>query len=192
LQARRKNPAGAKKPQMSTIDKKNAFLAAYRVCATVKGAARAARIGRQTHYDWLREDADYHVKFRAAVIEAVGALEDEAVERATIGVFEPNVFQGRFVYPQEEYVVREAHGREPEVRAWRDKPGAAPLGIWRKSDFLLAFLLRGAMPEKYKPGRHLEIPAAHTGPISLTEQNLSKLTNDELKSLRILAGKLAA
>ena len=126
---RRKKRASEKNPQTRTVDKRPAFLAAYRVCASVKAAARAARISRQAHYNWLREDADYHVKFREAAIEAAGALEDEAVERAMVGVFEPNVFQGRFVYPQEEYVVKKAHGRNPEVRAWRDKPGAAPLGI---------------------------------------------------------------
>lgn len=195
-----KNRASAKKAQTRTIAKKRAFLAAYRVCASVKQAAKAVPVDRVMHYRWLRSDADYHVEFREAVIEAADALQDEAVERAMVGVFEPNVFQGRFVYPQEEYVVKEAHGREPEVRAWRDKPGARPLGIWRKSDALLMFLLRGMMPEKYKYFTSVELGG---GPMEIVARlqaararvagyNLSKLNDDELTNLRILAEKLSA
>jgi hypothetical protein len=81
-------------------------------------------------------------------------IEDEAVERAMVGIFEPNVYQGRFCYPQEEYVVKPAvigkRGAvlEPEVRAWCDVPGAPPLCVWKKSDMLLSKLLEGLPPGK--------------------------------------------
>ena len=179
-----------RKPQTRTVDKRGAFLAAYRVCASIKRAAGAAGINRHQHYDWLKEDADYHVKFRGAVIEAADALEDEAIERALRGVFEPNVFQGRFVYPQEEYVVKEARGRDPEVRAWRDKAGVAPLGIWKKSDALLMFLLRGFKPEKYKYFTQIEMGGPGGGPIPLYSEALKRLTDDELANLRTISEKL--
>jgi hypothetical protein len=124
----------------------------------------------------MKADADYHVRFRETQLRAAQALEDEAIERASIGVFEPNVFQGRYVYPQEEYVVKEAvlgpRGRviEPEVRSWRDVPGASPLGLWKKSDALLMFLLRGFMPEKYGMWGAFELVGPQRGPIEIVER----------------------
>jgi hypothetical protein len=189
----------ARKAQPRAGDRKRAFLAAYAICASVKAAAVASGVPRSRHYDWLKTDADYHARFRGEAREQANqALEDEATERAITGVYEPNVFQGRFVYPQHEVeitpAVKDRAGRivEPAKTEWRDVPGAAPVGVWKKSDFLLALLIRGAMPEKYRPGIHVEVPSVHAGPISLTEQNLRALTDDELATLKRLAEKLAA
>jgi hypothetical protein len=83
----------------------------------------------------------------------------EAWERSMRGVFEPNVFQGRFVYPQEEVeitpAVRDRRGRvlQPARREWRDVPGSAPLGVWRKSERLLIFILSRLLPERYGPAK---------------------------------------
>ena len=105
--------------------------------------------------------------------EAAQSVEDEISERAMRGVFEPYVFQGRLTYPQEEYIVTPAvigpRGgiREPEVRAWRDVPGAPPLGIWRKSDSLLIHLSRGLMPEKYGVRGAVELTGPGGGPLEL-------------------------
>jgi hypothetical protein len=129
---------------------------------------------RKQHYRWMETSREYSAEFQKLRAIAGEALEDEAVRRAKTGVFEPNVFQGRFVYPQEEYVVKEAvlgpRGaiREPEVRAWRDKPGARPLGIYRKSDSLLALLLRAWLPHKYRPQLELSGPAG--GAIEIVER----------------------
>ncbi len=185
-------PKRKRRPATRTLDKRGAFLAAYRISASIKHAAKVAGIDRRTHYDWLRTDAAYHVRFREAQQEAAGAIEDEAIRRAMEGVYEPNVFQGRFVYPQEEYVAVEAHGREPEVRAWRNKPGARPLGLYRKSDTLMMFLLRGFLPEKYKRFTQIEMGGPGGGPIPLHSDSLQRLTDDELATLRELAEKLAA
>jgi hypothetical protein len=170
-------PAGSGlQPQSRAIARQTAFLTAYEECASIKAAAKAARVSRQRHYKWLQTDPDYRRKFEKAKILAVGALEDEAVERATVGVFEPNVYQGRFCYPQEEYVVKPAvlgkRGAvlEPEVRAWRDVPGAPPLGLWKKSDKLLMFLLRGWMPEKYGFRGAVELSGAGGGAIEVVER----------------------
>lgn len=112
------------------------------------------------------------------------------MRRATRGVYEPNVFQGRFVYPQQEYVAVEAHGKDPAVTAYRDKPGAKPFGIYRKSDALLMFLLRGFLPEKYKRFTQIELGGPGGGPIPLSTEALQQLTDDELTNLRAIAEKL--
>jgi hypothetical protein len=158
-----------------SIDKRGAFLAAYAVCASLRMAGKAAHINLRRHYEWMK-DAAYSARFQEAKTEAAQALEDEAIERATVGVFEPNVFQGRFCYPQEEYVVTPAvigpRGaiREPEVRAWRDKPGARPLGTYRKSDALMMMMLRGAMPGKYRQSAALELSGPGGGPIEIVKR----------------------
>ncbi len=166
-----KQPEPRKRPQTRRIDKKPAFLAAFRQCCNLKEAARRVGIDRGEHYDWLRKFPDYAKAFDASLTEARANLVDVAVERAFVGDFVPNVYQGRFCYPQEEYVIREASPaveavaaldwkeeggpREAvaaveavtELRAMRDVPGAAPLGMYRKSEMLNAILLRAWVPE---------------------------------------------
>ena len=150
------------------------FCAAFAVCASIRDAAKAARITRRQHYNWLKDPA-YAARFADIKAEACQSLEDEAVERATRGVFEPNVFQGKFVYPQEEVVTAAVVGPrggivEPERREWRDVPGALPFGIWRKSDTLLIHLSRGLMPEKYGMRGALEVYGPQGGPIEIVER----------------------
>jgi hypothetical protein len=156
--------------------RKQAFLAAYGICASVSGAAEASNINRDTHYDWLEKDTDYQARFKAVRVRASQFLEDQATERAVKGVFEPNVFQGRFVYPQEQFEVepaeRDRKGRIilPAKTEWRDVPNAPPLGMWKKSDYLLGMLLRGAMPEKYGLRGALEVSGPGGGAIEIVQR----------------------
>jgi hypothetical protein len=158
------------------IDKRSAFLAAYAECGSIRDAAKAARIERSAHYRWLKADPDYFARFQEADAHATQSLEDEAMERAMRGVFEPNVFQGRFIYPQEEYeetpAVIGARGGivTPAKMAWRDKPGAQPFGIWRKSDALTALLLRGRMREKYGMHGSLELSGPGGNAIEIVQR----------------------
>ena len=168
-------PKPARSRQTRTIDKRAAFLAAYGIAASIDAACKAAKIDRKQHYRWLKGDADYAARFRDVKTEAADALEDEAVERAMRGVYEPNVFQGRFIYPQEEVVTPAVLGPrggivEPERREWRDVPGAMPFGIWRKSDTLLIHLLRGFMPEKYGYRGQFELSGPAGGPMEIVER----------------------
>ena len=166
-----RKPAPRKRPQTRKIDKKPAFLAAFRASSCITHAAQAVKINRRQHYDWIAEDPQYAKDFDQAVREAARSLLVTAVERSVVGDFVPNVYQGRFCYPQEEYVIREAtpavaavaaldwkeeggpRDAVPaveavtELRALRDVPGAAPLGMYRKSEMLNAILLRAWVPE---------------------------------------------
>jgi hypothetical protein len=82
------------------IGRHTAFLKAFARCGSITRAARAAGVDRGQHYEWLKERAGYADAFAAAVSEAAAGLEDLAVERATKGVYEPNIWQGEFVYPE--------------------------------------------------------------------------------------------
>ena len=98
-----------------------AFLAEYKICATITHAAELATIGRQTHYDWLKKDERYQAAFAEAEVAATDALVKEARRRATQGVKEPVYYKGEVV------------------------------GTIRKySDALLIFLMKGALPEIYR------------------------------------------
>ena len=168
-QPKRPKRAGPKGP----IDRKAAFLAAFVVTASVSAAAEAAEMDRGQHYEWLRSDPDYALRYAEARLQAGDQLEGSASERAMVGVFEPNVFQGRFIYPQEEYVVKEAvldkRGRviEEEERATRDVPGAQPFGVWKRSEMLHALLLRGFLPERYRQAGQFELTGPGGGAIAV-------------------------
>lgn len=98
-----------------------AFLAAYSGCGRISRAAAVAKICRDDHYRWLKEDSHYLALFEEARKKAIGFLEDVAVKRATRGWLEPVFYQGQAT------------------------------GVVRKfSDNLLMFTLKGNCPEKYR------------------------------------------
>jgi hypothetical protein len=140
--------------------KKRAFLAAYSEVANVTRAAQLAGIGRELHYDWKARDPEYAAAFALAVQVAGDALEDEAVRRAQIGVVDA-IFQG---------------GKQVGTRR-------------RYSDTLLAFLLKGAKPEKYNTERH-ELSGPSQGPIHHAHAfDLSALSEEELAALERITSK---
>ncbi len=100
--------------------KKEAFLAAYAKCGNLSRAAKLAGCNRNQHYRWLEEPA-YSEAFDAAHEQACDGLEEEARRRAVKGTLKP-VYQG-----------------------------GERVGVIRQfSDTLLIFLMKGAMPEKYR------------------------------------------
>jgi hypothetical protein len=62
------------------------FLACFAGSCNVLRAARAAKVGRATHYQWLDEDPTYRARFQEAMRIGIRTLEDEAVRRAYEGV----------------------------------------------------------------------------------------------------------
>jgi hypothetical protein len=97
------------------------FLVCFAACASIQQAAKWAKIHRQNHYDWLEESSDYKLAFEKVKPQAYQLLEDEAVRRAREGVTKAVRYKGKIVGYDTEY-----------------------------SDSLLQFLLKGAMPEKYR------------------------------------------
>jgi hypothetical protein len=113
--------------------KADAFLAAYRLTASITKAAAAAKIDRTLHYRWLNSTPGYKTAFEDAHEEAAQTLEDEAIRRATEGTLEPVFYQGL-------------------------KVGA----VRRYADGLLQFLLRGARPDKYSQRINADINVTGT------------------------------
>jgi hypothetical protein len=116
------------KVQMEEVDsyktlqhKKRTFLVAFAETGNISAASRLSGISRQAHYEWMESDPDYPAMFKAADQTAAENLETEARRRAVQGTLKPVFYKGKECGVVQEY-----------------------------SDTLLIFLLKGAMPGKYK------------------------------------------
>jgi hypothetical protein len=163
----------------NAIPKHDAFLAAFKLTASITKAAAAAKCERGLHYRWLAEDPTYAAKFEDAKEEAAQTLEDEAIRRAHEGVSEPLVYQGSFGYS----------------RKWSKKKkdwvyGRKPLVIQKYSDALMIFLLKGFRPDKYRERGSVEVTGKDGGAIVLENKVLKNLDDDELAGLIALTRKL--
>ena len=125
-----------------TPENERAFLAALATTCSVTKACELTGLPRPTVYGWRAADADFAARWDEAKRIGAEALEDEAMRRAAEGVDEPVFHQG------------------------------AQVGTVRKySDTLAIFLLKGAMPEKYRDNAKLELAG---------RLELGKLSDEEL------------
>ena len=123
-----------------TPKKENEFLAALAATCNVTRACEAAGLGRRTAYQWRDADPEFAARWENARRIGAEALEDECMRRATEGVEEPVFFQG------------------------------VECGTVRKySDTLAIFLLKGAMPEKYREKASMELTGASGGPVQISD-----------------------
>ena len=107
--------------QVQTVQRKKAFLDAFRVSGNMWASCHVTGIGRTNVYTWRDKDRRFAAALIEAENEAAEHLEAEALRRAVDGIEEP-VYQGGHM-----------------------------VGVVRRySDTLLIFLLKGAKPEKYK------------------------------------------
>jgi hypothetical protein len=118
--------------------KTRAFLAAIRLMPSITMAAKAAGIRRELHYRRLKKDEAYRKAFEESWESGCGALEDRAIERAMEGTLRPVFWKGKAVGAVREY----------------------PEG-------LMQFLLRGALPKKYREQVSHEIGGVGGGPVSV-------------------------
>lgn len=125
--------------------KQAAFLAAYAKTGNITQAAKLAKVDRSDHYGWLKSEA-YERKFADAHEEACELLEVEARRRAVEGVKKPVIYQGEICYQKV---------WNPETKEWHVRN--TPLTIREYSDTLLIFLMKGAMPDKYRENIKTEI-----------------------------------
>lgn len=132
-----------------TEEKKERFLAALvETGGNVTRAAREAKMDKSWLYALKHDSKDFSEAWDLAVRVGVFGLEDEAIRRAKEGVEEPLAYKGQI---QGKYVDKYGVPCDP------DEQGATfvPNTITRYSDTLLMFLLKGAMPEKYRDNVNL-------------------------------------
>lgn len=126
----------------STKKRKKEFLLKLEETASITRACKLSKVPRRTVYDWIDADEDFVIALDRSKKIAVYALEDEAVRRGFEGTVKP-VFQG---------------GKEVgKIREY--------------SDTLLAMLMKGGMPDKYKDRFSGELSGQGGGPIKTHHTN---------------------
>ena len=134
--------------------KQKAFLAAFRETGNVRLACKAAKVSRSRHYQWRKEDVEYHEAFDLAKEEAADVLEAEAYRRAVEGV-------------------------EKQAGWYKGVAG----GIVREySDNLLMFLLKGIRPEKYRERQEVAVSGGILSTIDfaqLPDEMIERISNGE-------------
>lgn len=140
----------ADKDNKTLQQKKKSFLAAFAEVGNITRAAELAGISRQAHYEWMRDDPDYPALFKEADQQACDRLEQEARRRAVQGVDEPVFYRG-------------------------DECGT----VRKYSDTLLIFLLKGAMPDKYKERGVTELTGKDGGPIKVKLEDFFNQNTDK-------------
>ena len=74
-----------------------AFLSALEKTGTVAGAAKAAKVGRRTVYEHMKEDSDFADRCRETLATTEASLETELMRRALEGEEVPVYFKGKVV-----------------------------------------------------------------------------------------------
>ena len=153
----KKRKANPHYQEIRTARRKAAFLKAFPEIGTLTGTAKTLGFAIRSHYLWMERDEEYAAAFQEAKLAAAERLELEATRRAVDGVDEPVWYKGEKVGHQKKY-----------------------------SDTLLIFLLKGAMPEKYK--ERFEHSTTEDGMHVKVDLNL--LSDKELKELEEVLAKI--
>lgn len=111
--------------------------------ANVSDAARMAKIGRSTVYQWREAEPEFAASWDEAVEQALGLLEAEAWRRAVDGVEEPIV-----------------------GRVGKDEDGIVTY-VRKYSDSLMQTLLKAHRPEKYRERQEVQ----HSGAVQIEYVN---------------------
>ncbi len=151
--------ARARKSKPKKNTKQAAFLAAYAQTGNITRAAELAKICRTSHNDWLKKDDTYQARFDEAHDKACERLEQEARRRAVEGWNEPVFQKGMMIGT-----------------------------IRRYSDKLLEFLMRGALPKKYKTVIQQERKEDHQH-THTHKLDLGSLNEDEQRKVKELFRK---
>lgn len=134
------------KKRLTTPQRKRLFLAAYAETGVITRAAKAAGIAAKTHYRWL-EDESYLADFEEAKQAGIDSLEAEARRRAIEG-------QRRYKFDAKGKPIIDPRTGEQYFEDVR-------------SDTLLIFLLKGALPQKYREHVSMDAQVRQTGSVVL-------------------------
>lgn len=138
-------------------------------------AVAAAGWDRREVYRQKAKDPEFADAWGEAIMMAADRLEAEALRRAVQGVTKPLYYQGQPIYLYRSVIgedgqpVKDENGTEMRevVRDARGQPVQATEYLY--SDQLMALLLRGAKPEKYRDTKAaVEVSGPGGGAIELT------------------------
>ena len=136
------------------------FLEAYGECGNLTAAAKACKIDKRRHVDWMKEE-EYPGEFAAAKERYCDLLRAELHDRIFRGIPEPVIYQGQLQFEplrKNGAIVRDKNGN-PRL-------SNVPLVVWKKSDVLLMFEAKKHMPE-YREHYNHEHSGAGGAPIAI-------------------------
>jgi hypothetical protein len=129
-------------PHTHTRARQDLFLEAYAILGNVVATAEATGIGRRTHYDWMKADAEYKQRFDEADTEYIDSIRNELRVRGLEGWMEPIVYKGRIQFIEE----FDENG-EIKLDPKTGRPIAHVVAVRRKSDRILELLAKAKVPE---------------------------------------------
>jgi len=127
-------------PQRLSLSRQVAFLRAFAIRGIVLDGIEAAKVSRGlVNGYWRKEDEWFSTLYDMAVSEAADRIEAEAHRRAVTGYDEPVIYQG-------------LPTRITDAETGEEKT----LTVRKYSDQLMALLLKGSKPEKYRDNHKVE------------------------------------
>jgi hypothetical protein len=160
------------------------FLAALSRSGNVTSACQAARIGRRTAYNRRFKDEDFSKRWESALETFADGLEAEAVRRAVKGVVRYRFYKGQAVLHPELCLCN--HGRlRHEGDAACQEAGCScsrfqgqPYRERERSDALLALLLKGLRPDRYRDSLGLSAEEVD----AFVERRISELAQERVEA----------
>lgn len=129
-----------------SVERKRLFLRTFAISGIVLQGCRAAGVSRATIDKWRAASEWFDELYELAIEEAADRIEAEAIRRAVDGYDEPVIYQG-----MPTTVVDPITGQERQ------------LTIRKYSDTLMALVLKGARPDKYRENHKVEVEGGAGG-----------------------------
>lgn len=129
-----------------SIERRRLFLRAFATRGIVLEGCRAAGVSRSTVDKWREQSEWFEELYCIAIEEAADRIEAEAIRRAVDGYDEPVIYQG-----MPTTVVDPVTGEQRQ------------LTVRKYSDALMALVLKGARPEKYRENHKVEVEGGAGG-----------------------------
>ena len=133
-------------PERLSIERRRLFLRAFAVRGIVLEGCRAAGVSRGAVEHWKSSSEWFYELYQIAIEEAADRIEAEAMRRAVDGYDEPVIYQGM-----------PTSVTDPVTGEQR------MLTVRKYSDALMALVLKGARPEKYRDNHKVEIEGSGGG-----------------------------
>lgn len=129
-----------------SLERRRLFLRAFALRGIVLEGCRAAGVSRDAVYHWRETSEWFETLYQVAIEEAADRIEAEAIRRAVDGYDEPVIYQGM-----------------PTLVTDPNTGEQRQLTVRKYSDQLMALVLRGARPEKYRENHRVELEGGATG-----------------------------
>lgn len=129
-----------------SLEKRRLFLRTFAVRGIVLDGCKAAGISRTGVERWRESSEWFDTMYSIAIEEAADRIEAEAYRRAVEGYDEPVIYQGMTTTVLDPVTMQEKQ-----------------LTVRKYSDSLMAMMLRGARPEKYRENYKVEHSGAAGG-----------------------------